>query len=227
MRIANTKICVKKGTMSMKENDEKIEFKVFEESKLPQDELECFNVCMIQGVVENTFQDHQINPLEATLTHSVTRKDMEPVFEDDTEDIMEVVQPLETFPSHPGAQKKQQLNELKELRHKVDENTKLYKGRTKTDHDKNHAKKEFHVGQKLWTYKSRLQLPLDKLKNRWFDPCVVINVFPHGVLEVHSPQRKQTYKVNGHRTKPYIEVNSTPRALELHLVDFKCIFSKE
>jgi hypothetical protein len=35
MRTANTKICVKKGTMSMKVNGEKITFKVFEESKLP------------------------------------------------------------------------------------------------------------------------------------------------------------------------------------------------
>jgi hypothetical protein len=77
MRTANTKICVKKGTVSMKVNGEKIVFKVFKESKLPEDELECFNVCMIQGVVENTFQDHQIDPLEATLIHSVTRKDMQ------------------------------------------------------------------------------------------------------------------------------------------------------
>jgi hypothetical protein len=77
MRTTNTKICVKKGTMSMKVNGEKIVFKVFKESKLLEDELECFNVCMIQGVVENTFQDHQIDPLEATLIHSVTRKDMQ------------------------------------------------------------------------------------------------------------------------------------------------------
>ena len=41
--------------VSMKVNGEKITFKVFEESKLPQDELEVFNVCMIQGVVENAF----------------------------------------------------------------------------------------------------------------------------------------------------------------------------
>ena len=55
MRTANTKIFVKKGTMNMKVNGEKITFKVFEESKLPENELECFNVCMIQGVVENAF----------------------------------------------------------------------------------------------------------------------------------------------------------------------------
>jgi hypothetical protein len=128
--------------------------------------------------------------LEATLTHNVTRKDTELVFEDVIEDIMEVVKPLETSPSHPSAKRKQQLNELEELRHKADENTKLHKGRTKIDHDKNHAKKEFHVGQKVWTYKSRLRLLPGKLKYRWFGPCVVTNVFPNGVLEVHSPQKK-------------------------------------
>jgi hypothetical protein len=68
---------------------------------------------------------------------------------------MEVVKPLETPPSHPGAKRKTQLKELKELRHKADENNKLFKGRTKTNHDKYHAKKEFQVGQKVWTYKSK------------------------------------------------------------------------
>ena len=78
MRTTGTKICVKKGTMSMKVNGEKIEFKVFDASKLPQDELECFNVYMIQGVCENAFHDHHIDPLEAILTHNVTRQDIEP-----------------------------------------------------------------------------------------------------------------------------------------------------
>jgi hypothetical protein len=62
---------------------------------------------MIQGVVENNFQDHQSDPLEATLTHSVIRKNMELVFEDVIEDIMEVVQPLETPPSQPGVKRNQ------------------------------------------------------------------------------------------------------------------------
>ena len=62
---------------------------------------------MIQGVVENAFQDHQMNLVEATLTHSVTRKDKEPVVNDVTEDIMEVVQPLVPSPSHPGVKRKQ------------------------------------------------------------------------------------------------------------------------
>jgi hypothetical protein len=165
--------------------------------------------------------------LEATLTHSVTRKDREPAFEDVTEDIMEVVKPLETPPSQLGAKRNQQLNEHEELRNKTDEHTNLYMGRTKTDHDKNHTKKEFHVGQKVWTYKSRLWLLPSKFKYKWFGPCVVTNVCPQGALEVHSPQKNQTFKVNGHRVKPCIGLNSTPRAPEPHVVDFKCIFPKE
>jgi hypothetical protein len=52
-------------------------------------------------------------------------------------------------------------------------------------------------------------------------------MFPQGALEVHSPQKNQTFKVIGHRVKPYVGVNFTPRALEPHEVDFKCTFLKE
>ena len=55
MGIADTKICVKKGIVSMKVNGENIEFKIFDALKLPLDDLECFNVCMSQGVVEKVF----------------------------------------------------------------------------------------------------------------------------------------------------------------------------
>jgi hypothetical protein len=47
MRITDTKICVKKGIVSMKVNGEKIEFKIFDALKLPQDDMECFNICMV------------------------------------------------------------------------------------------------------------------------------------------------------------------------------------
>jgi hypothetical protein len=55
MRIADTKIWVKKGTLSMKINGKKIEFKVFDALKSPQDNLDCFNVCVIQNGVEEFF----------------------------------------------------------------------------------------------------------------------------------------------------------------------------
>jgi hypothetical protein len=98
MRTVNTKICVKKGIVSMKVNGEKIEFKIFDTLKLPQDDLECFNVCMIQGVVNKNFQVHHIDPLEVTLTHSFTRQDIEPNFDDVTDDIIKAMHLLEAFP---------------------------------------------------------------------------------------------------------------------------------
>jgi len=64
MRTADTKICVKKGIVSMKVNGEKIEFKVFDALKLPQDHLDCFNVCEVQTAVEKAFQVHCIDPLK-------------------------------------------------------------------------------------------------------------------------------------------------------------------
>ena len=47
MRTAKTKICVKMGIVSMKVNGQKTEIKIFDTLKLPQDDFECFNVCMI------------------------------------------------------------------------------------------------------------------------------------------------------------------------------------
>jgi hypothetical protein len=190
MRIADTKICVKQGTVSMKVNG-KIEFKIFDALKLPQDDLECFNVCMIQGVIEKVFQVQRIDPLKATLTHSFTRQDIEPNCEDVTHDIMEAMHPLETSSPYPIAKRKLQLNELEDLRHEANENTKLYKERTKAYHGKKHIKK-FHVGQKVLIYNSKLRLFPSKLKSRWFGPCVVTQVFPHGVVEVHSLQKNHT-----------------------------------
>jgi hypothetical protein len=100
-----------------------------------------------------------------------------------------------------GDKRKLQLNELEELRRDAYENVKLNKERTKAYHDKQLIKKEFHVGQKVLIYNSRLRLFLGKLKSRWFGPCIVTEVFPHGALEVYSLQKNQTFKVKGYRVK--------------------------
>jgi hypothetical protein len=42
-------------------------------------------------------------------------------------------------------------------------------------------------------------------------------VFPHGALEVHNPKENQTFKVNGHIAKPYMEMNFEPREEDLGL----------
>ncbi|XP_059428565.1 uncharacterized protein LOC132162339 [Corylus avellana] len=116
-----------------------------------------------------------------------------------------------------GDKRKLQLNELEELRRNAYENAKLYKERTKAYHDKQLVRMEFHVGQKVLIYNSRLRLIPGKLKSRWFGHCVVTKVFPHGALEVHSPEENQTFKVNGHRVKPYLELILVSRDEDLAL----------
>jgi hypothetical protein len=102
MRTADTKICVKKGTVSMRVNDEKIEFKVFDALKLPQDDNDCFNVCVVQSIVEEIFQVHSFDPFEAVITHSLEGKDMELICEDDNNNIIDAVQALEDYSLYPG-----------------------------------------------------------------------------------------------------------------------------
>ena len=58
-----------------------------------------------------------------------------------------------------------QLNELDELRMNAYENVKLYKDRTKLWNDKHLSKKEFHEGELVLLYNSRLKLFPGKLKS--------------------------------------------------------------
>jgi hypothetical protein len=52
MSIVNTNICVKNGIISMEVNGEKVEFKVFDAMKLPQDNHECFNIDVVQVMLK-------------------------------------------------------------------------------------------------------------------------------------------------------------------------------
>jgi len=88
-----------------------------------------------------------------------------------------------------GEKRKLQLVELEELRHDAYENAKIYKERTKAYHDKQLVRKEFHVGQKVLLYNSRLRLFPGKLKSRWYDPYTVTKVFSHRALEVHNKEK--------------------------------------
>jgi hypothetical protein len=119
-----------------------------------------------------------------------------------------------------GEKQKLQLVELEEWRHDAYENAKIYKERTKAYHDKQLVRKEFHVGQKVLLYNSRLRLFLGKLKSRWYGPYTVTKVLSHGALEVHNKEKNHTFMVNGHRVKPYFDIDFLPQDedLELHPV---------
>ena len=82
-------------------------------------------------------------------------------------------------------------------------NAKLYKDRTKLWHDKHLLKKEFHEGQFVLLYNSRLKLFLGKLKSRWSDPFKVVKVHPYGAIEI-SNDKGEEFTVNGHCLKPYL-----------------------
>ncbi|XP_059441904.1 uncharacterized protein LOC132174229 [Corylus avellana] len=116
-----------------------------------------------------------------------------------------------------GEKQKLQLVELEELRQDAYENARLYKERTKAYHDKQLFRKEFHVGQKVLLYNSRFRLFPSKLMSQSYGPYTITRVFPHGALEVHNPKENQTFKVNGHRAKPYLEMDFEPRDEDMAL----------
>ena len=67
------------------------------------------------------------------------------------------------------------------------------------------VRKEFTIGQKVLLYNSRLKLMPGKLRSRWLGPFIVINVFPHGAVEIKSEATNKVFKVNGHRLKFFYE----------------------
>jgi len=102
-----------------------------------------------------------------------------------------------------GEQRLLHLNELDEWRMKVYENARIYKERIRRWHDK-HIKlaKEFKVGDQVLLFNSRIRLFSGKLKSRWSGPYSVTQLSPYGTIEITHPE-KGTFKVNGHRLKPY------------------------
>ena len=83
------------------------------------------------------------------------------------------------------------------------ENTKLYKDGTKLWHDKHIVKRDFHEGEAVLLYNSRLRLFPGKLKSRWSGPFKVVKVHPYGAIEI-SNDKGETFKVNGHCLKPHL-----------------------
>ena len=44
-----------------------------------------------------------------------------------------------------------------------------------------------------------------KLKSRWIGPFIIHQVYPNGVVELLNSNSTDTFKVNGHRLKPFME----------------------
>ena len=97
------------------------------------------------------------------------------------------------------------LNEMEELRNDAYINSKVVKQRMKRWHDQLISNKEFRKGQRVLLYDSRLHIFPRKLKSRWIGPLIIHQVHLNGVVELLNSNSTNTFKVNGHRLKPFIE----------------------
>nr|GEY26487.1 reverse transcriptase domain-containing protein [Tanacetum cinerariifolium] len=103
-----------------------------------------------------------------------------------------------------GYHRKLQLNELSELRDQANENSVIYKERTKKLHDSKIKNRIFNVGDQVSLFNSHLKIFFGKLKTRWSGPSTITHVFPYGTVELSQPNGPN-FKVNGHRVKHYFE----------------------
>ncbi|RDX98376.1 hypothetical protein CR513_18719, partial [Mucuna pruriens] len=106
---------------------------------------------------------------------------------------------------HKAYWRKFQLQELDELRLEAYENSRIYKWKVKKFHDQKILRKDFFVGQKVLLFNSRLKLIAGKLRSKWDGPFVIINIFPHGVVQLKNEHTNSTFQVNGHQIKPFHE----------------------
>ncbi|GKE12988.1 reverse transcriptase domain-containing protein, partial [Tanacetum coccineum] len=70
------------------------------------------------------------------------------------------------------------------------------KHRTKRWHDAKIMDKEFHEGDEVLVFKSRLKLFSGKLKSRWYGPYTISKVFPYGTVEVCYLYKEMEFEVS-------------------------------
>jgi hypothetical protein len=106
------------------------------------------------------------------------------------------------------SQRKLQLTEFEDLRNDAYDNSRKYKEHMKKVHDQSILRRSFELGQKVLLYNSRLHLFPSKLKSRWTGPFIIRTVFSHGAIEIKDPKNGNTFKVNGQRVKPFLELRN-------------------
>jgi hypothetical protein len=100
------------------------------------------------------------------------------------------------------------LSSLDEWRNEVYENARLFKEKVKQWHDKKILKREFHVGEKVLLYRSRLRFFARKILSKWEGPFVIVEVYRLGAIKIASLKDDTTQVVNGQRLKHYISGDS-------------------
>jgi hypothetical protein len=107
-----------------------------------------------------------------------------------------------------GSQRKLHLTELEELRNDAYDCSRKYKEHMKRVHDQSIMRRSFEPGQKVLLYNSWLHLFLGKLKSRWTGPFIIRTMFSHRAIKIEDPKNGNTFKVNGQRLKPFLELRS-------------------
>jgi hypothetical protein len=101
-----------------------------------------------------------------------------------------------------GGKRMLDLHELEELRLDAYENALIYKERTKKWHDQRISRRQFHEGELVLLFNSRLRLFPGKLRSRWSGPFKITKVNKSGAIEVWSESTGH-FIVNGQRLKHY------------------------
>ncbi|MCI23086.1 hypothetical protein A2U01_0044264 [Trifolium medium] len=111
------------------------------------------------------------------------------------------------------------LQELDEMRFHAYESSKLYKERVKSYHDKRIVNREFHQGQKVLLFNSKLKLFPGKLKSKWSGPFIIKEVKPYRAIEIEDVEMKRSWTVNGQRLKLYFGGEIDRLATKVSLTD--------
>ena len=96
-------------------------------------------------------------------------------------------------------------SEMEELRNDAYINSKIVKEKLKRWHDQLISRKNFQNGQRVLLYDSKLHIFPGKLKSRWIGPFTIHQVHSNGVVELLNSNNIESFKVNGHRLKPFVE----------------------
>jgi hypothetical protein len=100
------------------------------------------------------------------------------------------------------------LSYLDEWRSLAYENAGLFKEKVDQWHDRRILKREFHVGEKILLYRSRLRFFVGKLLSKWEGPFIIEEVHHSGAIKIASLKDNTMQVVNGQRLNHYISGDS-------------------
>ena len=72
-------------------------------------------------------------------------------------------------------------------------------------HDQLVSHKDFQKGQRVLLYDSKLYIFPSKLKSRWIGPSTIHQVHSNRIVELLNSNSTGSFKVNGHRLKPFVK----------------------